>query len=227
MKNTTKLSFAAAILLFTSTYAEELEPITVLTANKTLQSIENTASHVTVITANEIEEKGFHSVAEVINAVAGISVAQSGGLGQQSSFFIRGADSGKVLVLLDGMRLNDPSTTNGTALLDSLSTTNIERIEIIKGGLSSIWGSNASAGVINIITKSPKHGVHGSVRLLYGSHNTKGLDTDITYSDEKLSAQLLASILDTDGISALAPQEAEEDAYTNKNVNLKLWCYSY
>jgi vitamin B12 transporter len=131
-------------------------------------------------------------------------------------------NSGSVLVLLDGMRLNDPSTTNGTALLNTLTTTNIEQIEIVKGGSSSIWGSNASAGVINIITKQPKEGVHGALALSYGSYNTKEVDADLSYKDEKLSAQVLASYLDTDSFSALAPRDAEADGYENKNGNIKL-----
>ena len=213
----------ATLLLTTNTYANEtLKPITIISSNKTTQSIQNTTSNVTVITAEDIEEKGYQTVAQAINIVAGILVTNSGGLGQQTSFFVRGADSGKVLVLLDGMRLNDPSTTNGTALLDSLTTSNIQQIEIIKGGVSSIWGSNASAGVINIITKEAKDGLHGSLALSYGSYNTKSTDADLSYKDEKLTAQVLASILQTDGFSALAPRSAEADAYENKNYNIKL-----
>ena len=222
MNNTIKLSLIATLLL-TTTYAEvTLEPITIVSTSKTTQSIKNTTSNVTVITADDIEEKGYQTVAQAINTVAGISVTNSGGLGQQTSFFVRGADSGKVLVLLDGMRLNDPSTTNGTALLDSLTTSNIEQIEIIKGGTSSIWGSNASAGVINIITKEAKDGVHGTLGLSYGSYATKGAEAQLSYKDEKLTAQVLASYLDTDGFSALAPRDAEDDGYINKNLNLKL-----
>lgn len=217
------LSLITATLLLTNIHADEtLEPITIVSSNKTTQSIQNTTSNVTVITDEDIEEKGYQTVAQAINTVAGISVTNSGGLGQQTSFFVRGADSGKVLVLLDGMRLNDPSTTNGTALLDSLTTSNIQQIEIIKGGTSSIWGSNASAGVINIITKEAKDGVHGSLGVSYGSYATKGADAQLSYKDEKLTAQVLASMLKTDGFSALAPRSAEEDGYENKNLNLKL-----
>ena len=215
--------FTATLLLTPSLYAEEtLAPITIVSANKTPQSIEDTTANVTVITSEEIEEKGYQSVAQAIATQAGIQVASSGGLGQQTSFFVRGMDSGKVLLLIDGMRLNDPSTTNGTALIENLPTSNIEQIEIIKGGSSSIWGSNASAGVINIITKKSKGGVHGSLALSYGSYHTKGLDADISYKDEKITAQVLGSYLKTDGFSALLPRDAESDGYENKNGNLKL-----
>jgi len=217
------LSLITAALLCTShTNADEtLESIHVITTNKTDHSIQKTTANITVITAQDIEESGYQTVAQAINTVAGISVASSGGLGQQTSFFIRGADSGKVLVLLDGMRLNDPSTTNGTALLDSLTTANIAQIEIIKGGSSSIWGSNASAGVINIISKEAEAGIHGSLTLGYGSFNTQETQAQLSYSDEKLTAQVLASYLDTDGFSALAPSNAEKDGYTNKDLNIK------
>jgi len=218
------LSLITATLLYTNhTFADEtLEPIQVITTNKTDQSIQRTTANISVITAQEIEEHGYQTVAQAINHVAGITVAHAGGLGQQTSFFMRGADSGKVLILLDGMRLNDPSTTNGTALLDSLTTSNIAQIEIIKGGSSSIWGSNASAGVINIITKDATDGIHGSFALGYGSYHTKEAQAQLSYKDEKFTAQILASYLDTEGFSALAPRNAEKDGYTNKDLNLKL-----
>ncbi|RLA66629.1 MAG: hypothetical protein DRQ78_04010 [Epsilonproteobacteria bacterium] len=214
---------SAFLLLVSSGYAEEtLEPIFVTTSNKTKQSIEKTTASIIVITAEDIDEKGYQTVAEAINTVSGISVANSGGIGQQTSFFLRGADSGKVLVLLDGMRLNDPSTTNGTALLDSLSTSNVQQIEIVKGGSGSIWGSNASAGVINIISKEAKDGVHGSLGFNYGSYQTKGAEASLSYKDDKLSAQVLTSYLKSESFSALLPRDAEADAYENKSLNLKL-----
>ena len=213
----------ATLLLTTNIHAEEnIGEITVISANKTKQSISQTTSNIEVITSEDIKEKGYQTVAQAIGTQAGIQVASSGGLGQPTSFFVRGMNSGSVLVLIDGMRLNDPSTTNGTALLDTLTTSNIEQIEIVKGGSSSIWGSNASAGVINIITKQPKDGLHGSLALSYGSYNTRGADADLSYKDEKLTAQVLASILKSDGFSALAPRDAEEDGYENKNGNIKL-----
>jgi len=213
----------ATLLLHTQSYADTtLEEITVVSTNKTPTSLTHTTANVSIITEDDIEERGYQSVAGVISSVAGISVTHSGGIGQQTSFFVRGQDSGKVLVLLDGMRLNDPSTTNGTALLDSLTTDNIAQIEVIKGATGNIWGSNASAGIINIITKTPKEGVHGSLGLTYGSYKTTGADLNLGYKDEKLTAQLLASYLDTDSFSALAPGDAEADGYNNKTMNLKL-----
>ncbi len=213
----------ATLLLTTYTFADTtLEDITVVSTNKVPTSIQNTTANITVITASDIKEHGYQTVAQAISTVSGISVSHAGGLGQQTSFFVRGADSGKVLVLLDGMRLNDPSTTNGTAQLEFLTTDNIEQIEIIKGGAGNIWGSNASAGVINIITKNAKSGVHGTLGLSYGSYVTKGTDLSLSYKDEKFTAQIISSYLDTKGFSAKAPRPSESDSYTNKNINMKI-----
>jgi len=223
MNNTIKLSLVATLLLSTQISADEtLEPITIISTSKTTQSIKNTTSNVTVITADDIEEKGYQTVAQAIEQQSGIIISRSGGMGQLTSVFTRGMNSGQTLVLLDGMRLNDPSSPNGTAYIETLTTANIQQIEIVKGGSSSIWGSNASAAVINIITKQPKEGVHGSLALSYGSYSTRGADADISYKDEKLTAQVLASYLKTDGFSALAPRDAEEDGYENKSYNVKL-----
>lgn len=213
----------APLLLCSQTFADTtLEEINVITTNKVLTSIQDTTANLIVITAENIEENGYLTVAQAISHQTGMIVSQSGGIGQLTSIYTRGMNGGQTLILLDGMRLNDPSTPNGAAQLEMLTTSNIEQIEIIKGGASSIWGSNASAGVINIITKSAKDGVHGSLTLGYGSHDTKIAEVALSYKDEKLLAQVQASQLKTDGISAIAPKSAESDAYENESYNLKL-----
>jgi len=207
---------AAQTLLVAS---ESLGEIEVTTTNKTKQKVSKTTSNISVITSEEIRQNGYTSVVEALSGALGINISQNGSIGQKSSFFLRGMDSGKILVLVDGMRLNDPSTTNNTAMIEFLPISNVEQIEIIRGGSSSVWGANASAGVINIITKnSTKDGVSGSVGINGGSHQTKGSDVSLFYKTGKLNAKLLGSILDTDGISALAPQNAEKDGFNSKNL---------
>ena len=219
------LSLITATLLLTNTaFAEEttLAPIDVTSTNKTEQSINNTTSDITVISSEEIEERGYQTVAQALETQPWIIISRSGGVGQLTSIYMRGMNSGQTLILVDGMRMNDPSTPNGAGYLETLTTSNIKQIEILQGGSSSIWGSNASAGVINIITKQPKEGVHGSLALSYGSYNTKEADADISYADEKLSAQILASYLETDGFSSLSPRDTEADSYKNNSYNVKL-----
>jgi len=212
-----------SLLLTNNIFAEEtLKDITIVSTNKTLQLIKNTTANISVITAEDIEENGYQTVAQAINHTSGIVVSKSGGLGQLTSIFTRGMNGGQTLVLLDGMRLNDPSTPNGAALLETFSIANISQIEIVKGGTSSIWGSNASAGVINIITKKAKDGLHGSSKIGYGAHHTKNGNIQLSYKNNSFTAQLQASKLKTNGISALAPRTAEKDGYENKNYNIKL-----
>ena len=223
MTKKTLTLITATLLLCSQTFADTtLEEINVITTNKVLTSIQDTTANLKVITTEDIEENGYLTVAQAISHQTGMIISQSGGIGQLTSMYTRGMNGGQTLILLDGMRLNDPSTPNGAAQLEMLTTSNIEQIEIIKGGASSIWGSNASAGVINIITKSAKGGLHGSLSLGYGSHDTKSAEVALSYKDEKFIAQVQASKLKTDGISAVAPKSAESDAYENESYNLKL-----
>ncbi|MDD3775947.1 MAG: TonB-dependent receptor [Sulfurovaceae bacterium] len=220
MNKPTKYSIALLVILTLSNAdTTDLGEIEIISANKTKQSIKKTTSNVTVITEEDIRQNGYASVPEALSTALGMNVSQNGGIGQKDSFFLRGLDSGKILVLVDGIRLNDPSTTNNTAMIEFLPISNIEQIEVIRGGSSSIWGANASAGVINIITKNgKKDGVSGSIGLNSGSHNTKGGKLSLFYKNDKLNAKLLSSYFDTDGISALAPQNSEKDRYNNKNI---------
>jgi len=224
MKIKTLSLLTATLLLTTHTYANEvaLEDISVISNNKVLTSIQNTTANLIIITAEEIEENGYLTVAQAITQKSGMITSQSGGLGQLTTIYTRGMNAGQTLILLDGMRLNDPSTPNGVAPLEMLTTSNIQQIEVIKGGASSVWGSNASAGVINIITKTAATGLHGSFSLGVGSHDTKSAEVELSYKDEKLLAQIQAYTLKTDGISAISPKDAESDAYENQSYNLKL-----
>ncbi len=197
--------------------------LTITTANQSQESIRNTTADITVLSSADFAENGDQTAAQALSRVAGISVTGNGGYGQPSTIFMRGQSSGSILVLLDGMRLNDPSTTDGRAMIENLLTENIAQIEVIKGGSSSIWGSDASAGVINIISKKPtQKGFHGGMQLNGGSYNTKGANTTLSYGGEQLSAHLFGSFLESDSFSALAPRDAENDPYSNKTLNLKL-----
>lgn len=219
MKKNIVLLSLVAIGTLLSANSESLGEIDVISTNKTKQKASQSTSNIEVITSEEIRQNGYSSIVDALSNTLGVNISQNGGMGQKSSFFLRGMDSGKILVLVDGMRLNDPSTTNNTTMIEFLPISNVEQIEIIRGGSSSVWGANASAGVINIITKnSTTDGVNGSVGLKGGSHGTKGGDVSLFYKNGKLNTKLIGSIFDTNGISALAPQNAEKDGYNSKNL---------
>ena len=154
------------------------------------QSIKDVTSSIEVITSEEIEERQFTDLTQALNSVAGISFTSNGGLGQTSFVRINGAHYSNVLVLIDGIRYND--ITNGSAFPQNILITDIKQIEIIKGAQSGIWGADASAGVINIITKDSEDGFHGTINTEYGSYNTKKYGASVSFKEDNYYAKLNA-----------------------------------
>lgn len=204
----------------------KLDTITVTSATKSEQSIKEITSNVNVITSQEIEEKNYTTVAQALNSIAGINFTSNGGLGSTTSVFVRGFDSKRVLVLIDGIRYNDITGLNG-APFNNLMLNDIEQIEVVKGAQSGIWGADATAGVINIITKSAKDGLHGSVLAQYGSFNTKKYGASASYKADSYYVKISSQKITTDGFSAKAPRGEDidnfkDDGYTNTTSNIKL-----
>ena len=130
-----------------------LEPV-VVTGTSFQSLLSEATSEVTIISEQEISYQNAASVTELLEQVPGLYVDQPGSRGGISSVYIRGGDPNFTLVLIDGVEVNDPSNSRGGSFdFSTLSTDNIERIEIVKGPLSSVYGSDAISGVINIITK--------------------------------------------------------------------------
>lgn len=204
----------------------DLGQIEVYSATKSNQSIKDITSNVEVITNAELEERKITTVLDAL-AYKGIIGTQSGGLGQPSSFFLRGFKSSDTLVLIDGVTYNDPTSTEGEAFLEHLMISDIERIEIIKGAQSGIWGSNAVAGVVNIITKKSSQNLNVNANIEIGSNSTKKYSMSVSQKLERLSYYLGASKIKSDGISAVTPpnedpKDFERDGYENRTINAKL-----
>ena len=203
----------------------ELDPITVTSATKTKQSIKDVTSNVSVITSEEIEEKHYTTVTEALNSVSGISFTANGGLGQSTSVMVRGFSTKRVLVLVDGIRYNDVSGISG-APFAHLMISDVEQIEVIKGAQSGIWGADATAGVINIITKSAKKGLHGFINGEYGSFDTMKYGGGASYKADDFYIKASIEKIDTNGFSAQAPRgedidNYEKDGYRNTSSNIK------
>ena len=203
----------------------ELKQITVTSAAKNEQSIEDITANINVITAKEIEQKHYSNVTEALNSIPGINFASNGGIGKTISVYMRGSDSKKTLVLIDGIRYNDVTGLTGASFSD-LMISDIEQIEVIKGAQSGIWGADASAGVINIITKSAKKGTHASVNGEYGSFNTKNYGAIVSHKTDNYYIKADIQKIDTDGFSSKVPNGDdidmyEDDGYKNTTANLK------
>ncbi len=127
-------------------------PEVTVTATRVSTLLPDVPAGVTVITAAEMETRGYTTLTQALSAVPGLGVVQTGGPGGQASVFIRGTNSEDVLVLLDGVPVNDPSGPNGAFNFGNYTLSDIERIEVVRGPMSGLYGSNAIGGVINIIT---------------------------------------------------------------------------
>lgn len=122
----------------------------VVTAARTEAPLAQVGSSTTIILGDELEREGIDSVADALRQAAGLALAQSGGGGQLTSLFIRGGESDYTKVLIDGIPVNDPG---GSFNFANLSTSSIDRIEIVRGPQSALFGSDAMAGVIQIFTR--------------------------------------------------------------------------
>ncbi len=144
------------------------ENITV-TATRVPTPVANLAAGVTIIDRKTIEERGYVTLADALSAIPGLRVVQSGGAGSQTSVFVRGTNSNHVLVLRDGIPINDPGDPGGAFNFGVDTLEDVERIEVVRGPLSSLYGSGAIGGVINLITRHGRAAPHGHLVLAGGS----------------------------------------------------------
>lgn len=197
----------------------------VVTASKSKVLATNVTDNVSIITSEELSQKGISTVTEALNTISGISTTSQGGKGTLSSVFVQGMANKYTLLLVDGIRYNDPSNSSG-ADFSNLLVGDIERIEVIKGAQSGVWGADAAAGVINIITKSAQKGTHGSAGVEVGSYGHKSFNTSFSHKTDTFDAILSVQRVVEDGFSAQAPwrkdiDNYEDDAYQNTTINLK------
>jgi vitamin B12 transporter len=152
--NKTKWAAGLALLVPAAVWADDAPTQTTITvtATRIATPAANVPAGVTVIDAKEIKDRGYATLVDALTAVPGLGVVQSGGPGTQASVFIRGTNSEDVLVLLDGVPVNDPSEANGAFNFGTVTLSDVARIEVIRGPMSGLYGSNAIGGVINIVT---------------------------------------------------------------------------
>jgi vitamin B12 transporter len=143
----------------------------VVTANRVDVPLQDVTSSSTVITLTDLEQKQVGTVLDAIQSVPGVDIAQTGQPGETASVYIRGTNPEHTLVLFDGIPLNDPIGAPGSYdYLDGLSLDDVKQIEVIRGPQSTLWGSNAIGGVINIIPQSGPSPLGGSVLVEGGSY---------------------------------------------------------
>lgn len=187
------------------------------------QTMTEIGSSVSVITRDDLEELGVDFALDAIATAPGVTVNQNGAFGGNASVRIRGASNDQTLVLIDGVPINDPTGTGGGYNFAYLDTDTIERIEVLKGPQSTLWGSDAIGGVVSITTKRPTEGLSGTVFGEYGSFNTLRGGASISNANEIGDFRLAATGLTTDGISKAdeANGNSEDDGYDSQTVSAK------
>lgn len=199
------------------------EPIIVTGAGLSTP-LEDSPSSVSVLTEQELIDGQYRNASAALRQIPGVDVVQSGGLGGNSSIFIRGGNSEHTLVLLDGIELNNPATTNRAFNLANLTLENIERIEVIRGPQSTIYGSDAMGGVINLVSKRAKQGVHTSLSSEAGSYNSTTQVGSVSYGSKVLDLSTGITRQDIGGISSADARfgNSEQDDYQNTSVTNRL-----
>lgn len=195
----------------------------VISASRLPQSTEQIGSALTVLDSELIDREQLTTVEEALERVPGVSMTRSGGIGQNTQVRMRGFTTKHVLTMIDGIKMNNPSESDNQYGLEHLFLDSVERIEILRGPQSGLYGGDAVAGVINIITRRG-HG-EPSLRVsgLYGTENTMEASIGSQGEIGKVGYYASASYFQTGGISlaSRAPGNIEDDGYNNLTLSLR------
>ena len=190
----------------------------VVTANRAARPVATVGQAVTVLDAEKIRTRQAVMVSDLLRQTPGVTVVRNGGVGTLTSVNIRGADSDQTVALIDGIKLNDPSSPGGGFNFGSLLIGNITRIEVLRGAQSVLWGSQAIGGVVNLITRQPTEQLSVNARAEGGWHETGQAFANVSGKVGPVAASLGGGYYTTDGISAFAPG-TERDGYRNYAAN--------
>lgn len=196
----------------------------VVTATRVEQPLTSVGSSMTVVDQAQLVERQCATVVDALREVPGLDVVQLGGAAGTVSTFIRGAASEQTLVLVDGVQINDPAGLGRGADLSQMPVQNIERIEVLKGPQSPLYGADAMGGVINIITKKGAGPVGGEVSAEAGSFNTFNEKAAVRSGTSNYNYSVGVSRQDSDGISSAAGKNGnpEKDGYRRTELSSKL-----
>lgn len=229
-----RLSFLAASLLvtaaspaFAATEKREQPPVVVI-ATRVPTPLNQIASSVTVVKGADIEAKQQRTLPEVLREVPGLSLIQTGTPGGVAAISIRGTNFNHTKVIIDGMEVNDPSTPNGAFDFSQLLTTDIERLEVLRGPQSGLWGSDSIGGVINIVTKKGTGPAQYTASVEGGSFHTFNQTAGVSGGTERYNYAFTAEHYRT-GQQQVTPanlvpagRARHDDEYDNKTLSTKL-----
>ena len=208
--------FLSAAAIASPAYAQDMPdtdaPELVVTASRVAQPASEIGQAVTVIDRAEIERRQTVVVSDLLATTPGVTVTRNGTLGALTGVRIRGAESDQTLVVIDGVRVNDPASTGGGFDFGNLLSSSVERIEVLRGPNSVPWGSQAIGGVVNITTAAPTEGIQARANAEYGYADTMFASAGVSGKSGPVSGSLTGGYLKTDGISSAA-SGTERDGY--------------
>lgn len=195
----------------------------VVTATGTLQTRDQVGQAITVIDADTIRRRQEINVADLIATTPGVRFNRNGPVGSVTGVSLRGAETTQTLVLIDGVKVNDPNSIGDAFDFGNLLVGNIQRIEILRGSNSVAYGSQAIGGVVSVTTAAPAEGFAANASGDYGYHDTVNAKASASGTAGRFSGGAGVSFYDTDGISAAARSfgATERDGYRNLTANAK------
>jgi vitamin B12 transporter len=210
---------------FDATGTEELERV-IVSANRIEQPLSRIGDSVTLIDSEQVRASQKLTVSDLLATTPGVSVSRNGGLGGSTQLRIRGAEHDQTVVLIDGIKLNDPSSAGGGFNFANLLTGDYMRIEVLRGPQSTLWGSQAIGGVVNVVTTVPEGPLLASYAAEGGERGSATVQARAEAGGERFSWRVAGKYLTTDGISALNDDRGgrEKDGYRNTGANVRgLW----
>lgn len=195
----------------------------VVTATRTDQPVSKIGNSITVLGAQEIRDSQKTVVSDVLSTTPGVTVTRNGGIGGTTFLRIRGAETDQTVVLFDGIKLNDPSSPGGGYDFANLVTNDVSRIEVLRGPQSTLWGSQAIGGVVNIVTPEPRGPLSASLSAEGGQPGTGMARARLEAGGDRLAWRLGGSYLTSDGVSAFDRRLGgrERDGFRNLGFNAR------
>ncbi len=211
-------SLILLIIFSTKVYSQEIPIITITAPSKKPQSISTVGTSVTILDEKFLSNSNEHFLGDVLSTTTtSVNFFQSGGHGTASAIQLRGMPKRYSTVFIDGVKMSDPSSVSNDFDFNNILTSQVSRVEILKGNQSSIYGSGAIGGTIHIFTKQGKSGFNKDIQYIAGSHNTHNVSASLSNGNDKFKYYLGLQRFQTDGISQMTHND-EKDSYKNNGL---------